>query len=81
MFPDADKSAVEVSEAQEGLDFLFVGWCQPLLDTHYFDWVHGNRVIGDDHSEVLHCGLLELTLLWFQVELVSFYQFQDMACY
>jgi len=65
-----DELLVEVGEPEEGLHLLLVHQSGPLSDAGNLDWVHGDRVVRDDHSEVLDRGFLELTLVRMEVELV-----------
>jgi len=63
-----DKPTVEVGKAQEGLHFLPVKWSRPFRYSSYLDWVHLNRILGNNHSKVLHFGLLKLALFRFKEE-------------
>jgi len=65
-----DEPVVEVCEAQEGLHFLPVRWSRPFRYSSYLEWVHLNRILGNNHSEVLHFCLLELALFGFKEEVV-----------
>jgi len=58
----SDEPSVEVGEPEEGLYFLLIYWSGPLSNTSDLDRVHCDGVVGDDHSEVLNHGFLELTL-------------------
>ena len=40
-----DEPTVEIRKAQEGLNFLLVGWCGPLLYTVNLNWVHRDVVL------------------------------------
>jgi len=64
----SDEPSVEVGESKEGLHFLFIHWSGPLGNASDLDQVHSNRVIRDDHSEVLDHGFLELALVGTEVE-------------
>ena len=61
-----DESPVEVNKPKEGLYFLLVVWDGPFHHSCNFYQVHFNRVVGDDHPEVLYLGLLKLTLVRLQ---------------
>jgi len=61
---------VEVGESQEGLHFLSVRWSRPFCYSSYFGWVHLNRILGNNHSKILHFCLLELALFGFKEEVV-----------
>jgi len=65
-----DEPAVEVGKAQEGLHFLPVRWSRPLRYSSYFDWVHLNGILGNNHSELLHFCLLKLAPFGFKEEVV-----------
>ena len=65
-----DEPTVEVGKPEERLQFLLGGWNWPLRYSGDFGWVHLNRVIGNDYSEVLHPGLLKFTLVQLQIELI-----------
>ena len=51
-----NKPAVEVSEPKERLYLFLIGQGRPFCGTHNLDQVHGNGVVGYDHSEVLNRG-------------------------
>jgi len=72
-----DEPSVEVGEPEEGLHLLLVRWSGPLSDASDLDWVHGDGVVGDDHSEVLNCGFLELALVRMEVGLMLLQEFQN----
>ena len=40
-----DEPMVEIHKAQEGLNFLLVGWCRPLLYTSNLNRVHRDMVL------------------------------------
>ena len=40
-----DEPMVEIRKAQEGLNFLLVGWCGPLLYTSNLNWVHRDVIL------------------------------------
>ena len=61
-----DESPVEVNKPKEGLYFLLVVWDGPFCHSRDFYQVHFDRVMGDDHPEVLHLGLFKLTLVRLQ---------------
>ena len=75
-----DESLVEVNKPKEGLYFLLVVRDRPFCHSRNFYWVHFNRVVRDDHPEVLYLGLLKLTLVRLQEQLVFLKQFQDSSC-
>jgi len=64
-----DKPMVGVGKAQEGLHFLPVRWSRRFRYSSYLYWVHLNGILGNNHSEVLHFCLLELTLLGLRMRL------------
>ena len=72
-----DEPAIEISEPDEGLDFLFVrrGW--PFCYTGDFDGIHLNLVVRDDHAEVLDMGPFKLALLVSEIEVVFVLAIQD----
>ena len=72
-----DKPLIEVSEPQKGLHLLLIHWGRPIPNTSNLDQVHCYQVVRDDHSEVLYCGLFELTLVCSKVELVLLQEFHD----
>jgi len=61
------------------LHFLFIRRGRPLSDASNLDWVHHNRVVRDDHSEVLDCGFLKFALVGMEVELMLLQQLQNAA--
>ena len=61
------------------MHFLFIRRSGPLGDASDFDWVHRNRVVRDNHSEILDHGFLELTLVGREVELMLLQQLQNTA--
>ena len=63
-----DEPTVEVGKPEEGLQLLLGGQNWPLRHSGHFGWVHLDRVMGNDHSKVLHPGLLKFTLVWLQVD-------------
>ena len=65
-----DEPTVEVGKPKEGLQLLLGGRNQPLCYSSDFGWVHLDGVMGNDHSEVFHSGLLKFTFVWLQVELI-----------
>jgi len=65
-----DKPVVEVGKTQEGLYFLPVRWSRPFCYSRYSDWVHLNRILRNNHSEVFHFCLLKLALFGFKEEVV-----------
>jgi len=67
-----DKPAVKVSEPEEGLYLLLVGWGRPLCNARHFDRVHSDGVMGDDDPEVFNCGPFKFALVWPKIELVFF---------
>ena len=62
----SDESPVEVNKPKEGLYFLLVVQGGPFRHSRNLYRVHFNRVIGDDHPEVLYLGSFKLTLLRLQ---------------
>jgi len=72
-----DKPAIEVGKAQEGLHFLPVRWSRPFCYSGYFDLVHLNGIMSNNHSEVLHFCLLELALFGFKEEVVFLEQLHN----
>jgi len=72
-----DEPVVEVGKAQERLHFLPVRRSRPFRYSSYLDWVNLNGILGNNHSEVLHFCLLELTLLGFKEEVVFAKQLHD----
>ena len=66
----SDEPTVEVGKPEEGLQLLLGGRNWPLRYSSDFGWVHLDRVMGNDHSEVLHPGLLKFTLVQLQIELI-----------
>jgi hypothetical protein len=67
-----DKASIEIGKPNKAPDFFELDrWC-PISDGLYFDWVHGNLAGADDQSEIVDMGLLELTLLGLEVEIVFF---------
>ena len=65
-----DEPPVEVGEPKKGLQLLLGRRDQPLCDASNFGWVHLDRIVRDDHSEVLHPGPFKLAIVRLQVELV-----------
>ena len=61
-----DERPVEVNKPKEGLYFLLVVQDGPFRHSRNFYWVHLNRVVGDDHPEVLYLGSFELALVRLQ---------------
>src|SRR6266508_1202715 len=74
-----NKPPIEVGEAQEGLYLLLVCRSRPFGNASNLDWIHCNGVMGDDHSEILDCGLLKLALVRAEVELVLLQKLQNAA--
>ena len=72
-----DEPAIEISEPNERLDFLFVrrGW--PFRYAGNLDGVHLDLVVRDDHAEILDTGLFELALLVSEVQMVFAHAIQD----
>ena len=66
----SDEPSVEVGESEEGLYFFLVHWSGPLSNASDLDQVHRDRVVRDDHSEVLDRGFLEFALVGTEVELM-----------
>src|SRR6267378_3590558 len=73
-----NKPAVEVSEPKERLYFFLIGWGRPFCYTRNFDQVHGDRVVGYDHSKVLNHGFFELTLVRPEIKFVFLQELQDL---
>jgi hypothetical protein len=63
----ANIHAIKVQEAEECSNFLQGRGTFPILYALDFDRIHGNGVLADDDSEVLHFGLFELAFLGFEV--------------
>ena len=59
-----DESPVEVNKPKEGLYFFLVVRDGPFHHSRNFYRVHFNRVVGDDHPEVLYLGSFKLALVW-----------------
>jgi hypothetical protein len=68
--------AVEIGEAQEGLNFLLVAWCGPFCYSGNFYGVHLRLSMGDDKSKVFNPGLCKLALVMLEVEFVLLESFQ-----
>jgi len=71
----SDEPSVEFDESEEGLHFLLVHRSGPLGNASDLDQVHRDRVVRDDHSEVLN----KLTLVGVEVELMLLQQLQNAA--
>ena len=54
---------IEIGKAKEGVYILDFHWYRPLFDAFDLDRVHFNGVLSDDHSQILHFGEVEMTLL------------------
>ena len=74
-----DKPPIEVGEAQKGLHLLLVRQSGPFGNASNLDWIHSNRVMGNDHTKILNCGLLKFALVGAEVELVLLQKFQNSA--
>jgi hypothetical protein len=72
-----DESTVEVGKAIERLNFLLVGRDGPFSHSGHLSWIHLYGVVGYDHPEIFHLGLLELTLVRLQEEFVLLEERQD----
>ena len=72
-----DKPAIEISEPDEGLDFLFVrqGW--PFCYAGDLDGIHLDLVVRDDHTEIFEAGFFKLTLLVLEVQVVFAHAIED----
>jgi len=75
----SDELSVEVGESEEGLHFLLIHQSGPLGDASNLDQVHRNRVVRNDHSEILDRGFLKLALVGTEVELMLLQQLQNTA--
>ncbi len=73
-----NKSAIEVGESEESLEFLNRLRLGPVTDSLDLPLVHLDAIRADDVPEELHCGTMELTLLERQVEVVFPELFQDL---
>ena len=71
--------AIEIQEAEECSNFLQSRESFPVLHTSDFDWVHGNGIFSDNNTEIFHFGLLELTFLRFEVEIIDCEDAQDIV--
>src|SRR6266436_4034047 len=65
-----DEAAVEIGEAQEGLNLFLVARCRPFCYTCNFHGIHLRLSMGDDKSEVLNLGLSELALVMSEIKFV-----------
>ena len=74
-----DETAIKVEEAHELLDFFQFPRDWPVFDSGCFDWVYRKCVVADDHSKVFYCRFLELTFLWFQVQIIPLQDFEDFS--
>jgi hypothetical protein len=63
-----DKAAIEVSEPQECTDIFVVAGGFPILDSSDLFWIHFDSFHTDDETEVFDFLVMELTLLWFEVQ-------------
>jgi len=72
----SDELLVEIGESEEG---LYICWSGPFSNTGNLDWVHHDRVVRDDHSEVLDCGFLELAFVGMEVKLMFLQKLQNTA--
>ena len=61
------------------MHFLFIRRSRPLGNASDLDQVHCNRVVRDDHSEILDYGFLELALVGTEVELMLLQQLQNVV--
>ncbi len=73
-----DKSAVEVGESEESLEFLDRLQLGPVTDGLDLPLVHLDAICTEDVTEELYREVVELTLLELQVEVVSPELFQDL---
>jgi hypothetical protein len=65
-----NKLAVEVREAQEGLDIVDFSGFRPVLNHGNFGWVHGQAFRREDEAKVFHRVCVELTFVHACVESV-----------
>jgi len=74
-----DEPLIEVGEPEEGLHLLLVRRSGPLGDTGNLDWIHRDRVVEDDDSEVLDRGFLEFAFVGMEVKLMFLQKLQNVA--
>ena len=66
-----NEPSVEVSESQEQLHFLLVGWDRPFGNSSHLDRIHADRIVRDDNSEILYLHVFELTFFQFKEKVVN----------
>src|SRR4030081_358112 len=66
-----DEAAVEIGEAEEGLEVSDCPWLRPGEDSVDFGGCHGDAVCRDDESEEFGRGLGEFALFCLGVEVVG----------
>ena len=69
--------AVEIQEAEKRSNFLQGRGSLPILYALDFDRVHGDGVLTDNNTKVLHFSLFELAFLGFQIKIVDCEDAQD----
>jgi hypothetical protein len=67
-----DKVLVEIGKPNETPEFFEFHWRGPILDSFYFDWIHGNFTGADDQPEIVDMELLKFALFELEVEIVFF---------
>ena len=71
-----NEGSVEVTEAEEAADVLDAGGGRPLRNALYFDRVHMDRTIADNHTKILHFLFVELAFRRFE-EQAQFLEFGE----
>ena len=66
-----NKPLVEVSEAQEQLHLILVGWNRSFGNSSYFDRIHVDEIVRDDNPKILYLCVLELAFMWFKEKVVD----------
>ena len=61
---------VEIREAEEGLNILYLAWFRPVTNRGDFVFRHCQTVGGEEISGVFHRVQMELTFLRFSKELM-----------
>ena len=68
---------IEISEPDEGLNFLFVRWGWPFCDAGDLDRIHLDLVVRDDHAKIFDAGFFEFALLVPEVQVMFMHVIQD----
>ncbi len=73
-----NESLVEVDKAKKWLHLFLICRSRPLSDARNLDGVHCNRVVEDDHPEILNGSLLELVFIHLEIQFMLLQNLQDL---